>query len=172
MEEGRQGWDAQCLSGNFVIFNLEWWFSWEVQDFLQLVLRSGGHIENQWLDVVTESMISHMFCPEVSQSYPLMPSNGSQLYDGLIRPQSLSSGMHFAPYAHGAAGSLKTGPDLGHNLCQLFFIHLPLDTSQGKLHVFSAADVTIEHGHSLALCEVCGADWMASEANRTSLISP
>ena len=44
---GRQGWDAECIAGHFSVFSLDWWFSWEVQDFVQLVLRTGGHIEHR-----------------------------------------------------------------------------------------------------------------------------
>lgn len=46
---GRQGWDAECIAGHFSVFSLDWWFSWEVQDFVQLVLRTGGHIEHRWV---------------------------------------------------------------------------------------------------------------------------
>ena len=44
--------------------SLDWWFSWEVQDFIQLVLRTGGHIEHRWVDVATQSMVRHLFCPD------------------------------------------------------------------------------------------------------------
>ena len=44
--------------------SLDWWFSWEVQDFVALVLRDGGHIVHRWVDVATQSMIGHLFCPE------------------------------------------------------------------------------------------------------------
>ena len=61
---GFSGWDAECIAGHFSIFSLDWWFSWEVQDFVQLVLRTGGHIEQRWVDVATQSMINHLFVSE------------------------------------------------------------------------------------------------------------
>jgi len=63
---GWSGWDALCIAGHFSIFDLDWWFSWQVQDFVQLVLRTGGHIEHRWVDVSTQSMINHLFCPEAN----------------------------------------------------------------------------------------------------------
>ncbi|KAG1653169.1 hypothetical protein FOA52_009014, partial [Chlamydomonas sp. UWO 241] len=36
------------VAGNFNIFSLDWWFSDDVQDFVQLVLRTGAHIEHRW----------------------------------------------------------------------------------------------------------------------------
>ena len=47
-----------------VIFRLEWWFSWEVQDFIQLVLHTGLHIEHRWNEQATQAMISHLFLSE------------------------------------------------------------------------------------------------------------
>ena len=35
-----------------------------MQDFVQLVLRTGGHIEHRWVDVATQSMARHLFCPD------------------------------------------------------------------------------------------------------------
>ncbi|GAX77836.1 hypothetical protein CEUSTIGMA_g5278.t1 [Chlamydomonas eustigma] len=58
------GWDGEMFSGHYQIFKLDHWFSWEIQDFLQLVLQTGGHIEHRWVDISTQAMIRQMFTPD------------------------------------------------------------------------------------------------------------
>mmetsp|Transcript_39883 Transcript_39883/g.88648 ORF Transcript_39883/g.88648 Transcript_39883/m.88648 type:complete len:381 (+) Transcript_39883:198-1340(+) len=58
--EGYSGW---CIAGHYTIWDLEFWFQEDVQDFVHLVLRSGAHIEHRWVDVSTQSMIINMFIP-------------------------------------------------------------------------------------------------------------
>jgi len=62
--DGWTGWDGHMFSGNNQIFSLDHWFTWEIQDFVQMVLQSGGHIEHRWVDISTHSMIRHMFTPD------------------------------------------------------------------------------------------------------------
>lgn len=62
----KMGWDAQAVSGNFNLFSLDWYMSWEVQDFLNLVFETGGHIEHRWCDAVTMGMLSQLFVPEAN----------------------------------------------------------------------------------------------------------
>ncbi|GAX84688.1 hypothetical protein CEUSTIGMA_g12109.t1 [Chlamydomonas eustigma] len=59
-----RGWDGEMFSGHYQIFKLDHWFSWEIQDFLQLVIRTGGHIEHRWNEISTQAMIRHMFTPD------------------------------------------------------------------------------------------------------------
>lgn len=58
------GWDAQSLAGHFTIFSLEWWFSPPVQDFLGLVWRSNGVVEERWNELGPQSMLRHLLCPD------------------------------------------------------------------------------------------------------------
>ncbi|KAG1661350.1 hypothetical protein FOA52_002464 [Chlamydomonas sp. UWO 241] len=60
---GRKGWLAKLVAGNFNAFSIDWWFSQDVQDFVQLVLRTGAHIEHRWVDIATETMVRDLFCP-------------------------------------------------------------------------------------------------------------
>ncbi|KAG1655152.1 hypothetical protein FOA52_008357 [Chlamydomonas sp. UWO 241] len=59
----RKGWMAKLIAGNFNVFSIDWWFSHDVQDFMQLLLRTGAHIEHRWVDVATETMVRDLFCP-------------------------------------------------------------------------------------------------------------
>ena len=58
------GWDAQSLAGNFNIFDIAFWFSPPVQDFVQLVWESRGCIEQRWNELGPQSMIRHLFVPD------------------------------------------------------------------------------------------------------------
>jgi hypothetical protein len=42
------GWDAESLSGHFNVFDLRFWFSPPVQDFVRLAWASRGPLEQRW----------------------------------------------------------------------------------------------------------------------------
>ena len=72
------GWDRQIHPGNFVILNLEFWFSTIVQDFVEQVLRSGADIDQRWTEQAVVNMIRLLFVPTsntfvlASQSYQIL----------------------------------------------------------------------------------------------------
>ncbi len=58
------GWDAYNIAGHFNTFSLDFWFQEPIQDFLHVVIRSNGHIEQRWADVCPHSMIWQLFVPK------------------------------------------------------------------------------------------------------------
>ncbi len=58
------GWDGYMIAGNFNTFSIDFWFQEHVQDFIHLIVRSNGHIEQRWVDVSPQSMVWQMFVPK------------------------------------------------------------------------------------------------------------
>lgn len=46
--EQKGGWDKMQLAGNFNLFDLDFWFTEDVQDFVRLVLDSDQQYESRW----------------------------------------------------------------------------------------------------------------------------
>ena len=62
--EAPNGWDAQSLSGHFTVFDVDFWFSRHVQEFVALVWVTRAGIEQRWNELGPQSMIRHMFVPD------------------------------------------------------------------------------------------------------------
>jgi len=58
------GWDAESLSGHFTLFDLDFWFSRHVQEFVALVWATRAGIEQRWNELGPQSMLRHMFVPD------------------------------------------------------------------------------------------------------------
>jgi len=61
---GWTGWQGRMMSGHFVAIDLEWWFDRWIQDYVQLVTRTGAHIEHRWNELSVLSMMWQVFVPE------------------------------------------------------------------------------------------------------------
>ena len=55
------GWSRKVLYGNFVIVSTAFWHRPDVQSFLQLVLKTGGHFRFRWNEQSTVGMIWQLF---------------------------------------------------------------------------------------------------------------
>ena len=64
VEKVPNGWDAESLSGHFTLFDLEFWFSRYVQEFVALVWVTGAGVEQRWNELGPQSMLRHMFVPD------------------------------------------------------------------------------------------------------------
>uniref|UniRef100_A0A7S0RAN4 Uncharacterized protein n=1 Tax=Chlamydomonas leiostraca TaxID=1034604 RepID=A0A7S0RAN4_9CHLO len=62
--EGWTGWQGYMLSGHFMVMDLDWWFDRYMQDYVQLVVRTGAHIEHRWNELSVQSMMWQVFVPE------------------------------------------------------------------------------------------------------------
>jgi hypothetical protein len=57
-------WNRMYHPGYFMIFRVSFWFSWEVQDYLTTILRSGRDIEGRWQEQAVMNMIRLLFVGE------------------------------------------------------------------------------------------------------------
>ena len=73
------GWDGESVSGAIFAFSVDFWFRDDVQDFVDLVLRNGGHIEHRWNEQATNGMIRHLFIP--SERMHLLQNATKHKYD-------------------------------------------------------------------------------------------
>lgn len=62
--ENGGGWDRDTISGNFVLYDLDFWFREDVQKYLKLVLSTGGHFKFRWNEQAVVSMIWQIFVPD------------------------------------------------------------------------------------------------------------
>lgn len=60
------GWDRQLFIAAFMVINVDFWYEEPVQDFLHLVLSTGGETTQRWLEQAVINMISLLFLPEHS----------------------------------------------------------------------------------------------------------
>ena len=51
-------WDRAYYRGCFLVCSLDFWFDAAVQDYLQLLFKTGSDIEQRWQDQVTPSTAS------------------------------------------------------------------------------------------------------------------
>jgi hypothetical protein len=47
------GWDRLIHLGAFMVFDMDYWFSAPVQDFLQLAVATGADVEQRWQEQVS-----------------------------------------------------------------------------------------------------------------------
>mmetsp|Transcript_19382 Transcript_19382/g.49310 ORF Transcript_19382/g.49310 Transcript_19382/m.49310 type:complete len:225 (+) Transcript_19382:878-1552(+) len=66
------GWPGRMLSGFFVVIDMHWWFDRWVSDFVELVVKTGAHIEHRWNELSVQSIIWDVFVPE-AHSYSFSP---------------------------------------------------------------------------------------------------
>ena len=59
-----EGWDARNLAGHFNTFKLDFWFQEPVQDYVHVLLRSNGHVEQRWNELGPQSMMWQLFVPK------------------------------------------------------------------------------------------------------------
>jgi hypothetical protein len=57
------GWDPLTFQGCFVIFDINFWFHEVVQDFVNLVLKTGSDAEQRWNDQSVQNMVRLLFVP-------------------------------------------------------------------------------------------------------------
>ena len=60
---GGGGWDRSIIYGNFLLMQLKFWQSVEVQEFVRLCLESGGTTKHRWVDQAVEAMVWQLFVP-------------------------------------------------------------------------------------------------------------
>jgi hypothetical protein len=60
---GGEGWNRQIVSGNFMLFNVGFWFEPAVQDFLQLVHSTGSDVTMRWQEQAVVNMVRLLFLP-------------------------------------------------------------------------------------------------------------
>lgn len=58
------GWDRMVLHGNFVVYNLEFWFREDVQEYVRLILSTGGHFRFRWNEQAVVAMVWQIFVPK------------------------------------------------------------------------------------------------------------
>ena len=58
------GWDKKYYRGAFNIFSIDFWFDKSVQDYLQLLFKTGSDIEQRWQDQGVQNMIRLLFAPK------------------------------------------------------------------------------------------------------------
>lgn len=58
------GWDRMYHPGYFMIFDVDFWFQHEVQDYLTTVFRSGRDVEGRWQEQAVMNMMRLVFIPE------------------------------------------------------------------------------------------------------------
>jgi hypothetical protein len=58
------GYDRAYSPGYFMLFRVSWWYTAHVQDYLQLVLRSGRDVEGRWQEQAVMNMMIYIFITE------------------------------------------------------------------------------------------------------------
>lgn len=58
------GWNRRVLYGNFMIFSTAFWHRPDVQSYLQLILKTGGHFRFRWNEQGTVGMIWQLFAEQ------------------------------------------------------------------------------------------------------------
>jgi hypothetical protein len=58
------GYDRAYSPGYFMLFRVSWWFSPHVQDYLNMILRSGRDVEGRWQEQAVINMMIYIFVTE------------------------------------------------------------------------------------------------------------
>ena len=58
------GWNRKILYGNFLLLSVNFWYRRDVQNFVQLVLRTGSYFRLRWNEQPVTSMIWQVFVKE------------------------------------------------------------------------------------------------------------
>lgn len=61
---GKGGWSQTVIYGNFIIYNLEFWYREDVQKYFNFVTSTGGHFRFRWNEQAVVAMIWQIFVPE------------------------------------------------------------------------------------------------------------
>ena len=60
-ENSTGGWNRKVLYGNFLLLSVNLWYRFDVQKFIQLVLRTGTYFRLRWNEQPVTSMIWQLF---------------------------------------------------------------------------------------------------------------
>lgn len=58
------GWDRSAPYGNFVLYNLDFWFQENVQQYVKFVVSTGGHFRFRWNEQAVVAMVWQLFVPK------------------------------------------------------------------------------------------------------------
>lgn len=56
-----KGWKCSVPNGNFLIISLDFWFRYDVQEFLSLVIATGDHVIHRWNEQLVIGMLRLLF---------------------------------------------------------------------------------------------------------------
>lgn len=100
-------WDRQYYRGCFLVSNIAFWFDPVVQDYLQLLFKTGSDIEQRWQDQVMRvaSVHSLLFSTFISAS------PGGAKYDPLALPASRRA-LYIQEYRYRTWQAVRSHPPI------------------------------------------------------------
>lgn len=78
------GWDKHTFQSAFMVLNLDFWYEEPVQDFLDLVLSTGGDLMQRWLEQGVMNLVKLMFL--TVEQVLLLPQT-AVLHDKVVDPR-------------------------------------------------------------------------------------
>jgi hypothetical protein len=80
-----EGWNRQIVSGNFMLFDVGFWFEPAVQDFMQLVHSTGSDMNMRWQEQAVVNMVRLLFLPgERVHAFPQHQSLHQKVHDAAV----------------------------------------------------------------------------------------
>jgi len=59
-----EGWQGRMMCGYFLVIDMDFWHDRWILDYVQLVTRTGAHIEHRWNELSVQSMMWQVFVPD------------------------------------------------------------------------------------------------------------